>query len=148
AEQCELRFHRSNPNLTTEVHHPIKGEWASFSDYISFKLINYFIGSKLTNSLTVATVLVTKPFIHAGFIRRDKETVKFRMLYQPLTTIAPPPGKENGKVFGLKFPFCAFAPLLLKNHPLWSHFQHVSVSAFQRYSFCFRSAQCPMINAQ
>ena len=34
----------------------------------------------------MATVFVTKPFIHAGLIRRDKETVKFWMLYQRLTT--------------------------------------------------------------
>ena len=45
----------------------------------------------------MATVLVTKPFIHAGFIRRDKETVKFWMLYQALTKVGAGGGKENGK---------------------------------------------------
>jgi len=47
-----------------------------FQDYAIFKPISEFLGSKLTISLTVATVLVTKPFIHAGFNKHDKETVK------------------------------------------------------------------------
>ena len=66
-----------NPNLTTEVHNSVKGEWAGFRDFSRFKQISNFIGSKLTISLTVATILVTKPFIHAGLIRHDKEKVKF-----------------------------------------------------------------------
>ena len=53
------------------------------------------------------------------------------MLYQALTTNDIQPGKENSKVLSLKFPFCAFAPLLLKNHLFWFHFQLFSFSAFQ-----------------
>jgi hypothetical protein len=49
-----------------------------FQDFAIFKPIGEFIGSKLTISLTVATVLVTKPFIHAGLVERDKEKVKKR----------------------------------------------------------------------
>jgi len=48
-----------------------------FQDFSRFKQISDFIGSKLTISLTVATILVTKPFIHAGFVKHDKEKVKF-----------------------------------------------------------------------
>ena len=66
-----------NPNLTPEIHHPVKGEWAGFRDFGRLKQISDFIGSKLTISLTVATILVTKPFIQAGLIRHDKEKVKF-----------------------------------------------------------------------
>ncbi|MEI8292152.1 MAG: hypothetical protein WCH99_21995, partial [Verrucomicrobiota bacterium] len=43
-------------------------------------------------------VFVTKPFIHEGFNKRDREMVKFWMLYQPLTQVDRLPGKENGKV--------------------------------------------------
>ena len=85
-----------NPNLTTEVHQPIKGEWAGFRDFGRFKQIHDLIGSKLTISLTVATVPVTKPLIHAGFIKHDKETVKFLMLYQLLTEVGDRDGKEKG----------------------------------------------------
>jgi hypothetical protein len=69
-----------------------------FQDFSRFKLKSNFIGSKLTISLTVATIFVTKPFIHEGLIRRDKETVKFWVLYQALMTIHLVPGKANGKV--------------------------------------------------
>ena len=34
AEQCELRFHRSHPDLTPEVHDSVKEWWASFSELI------------------------------------------------------------------------------------------------------------------
>ena len=86
-----------NPNLTPEGHHPVKGEWAGFSDFSRFKQISDFIGSKLTISLTVATVFVTKPFIHAGFIKHDKEKVKFWMLHQPLTSTPAAVGKQKAK---------------------------------------------------
>jgi hypothetical protein len=66
-----------NPNHAPEVHPPVKGEWAGFRDFDSFKPIHDRLGSKLTISLTVATILVTKPFIHAGLVEHDKETVKF-----------------------------------------------------------------------
>ena len=85
AEQCELRFHRSDPDLTSEVHHPVKGEWAGFRYFCRFKQKDNSIGSKLTISLTVATFLVTKPFIHMGLNKHAKEKVKFWMLYQALT---------------------------------------------------------------
>ena len=96
-----------NPNLTPEVHHPVKGEWAGFSDFSRLKQKNVFIGSKLTISLTVATILVTKPFIHAGLIRRDKEMVKFLLLYQQLTTIAAALVKKLVKFFWLP---CSIRP--------------------------------------
>ena len=70
-------FIGSNPNLTPEVHHPVKGEWAGFRNFFRFKRIQTVIGSKLTNSLTVATIIVTKPFIHNGFNRHDNVKVKF-----------------------------------------------------------------------
>ena len=54
--------------------------------------------------MTVATVLVTKPFIPAGFVKRDKETVKVRdtvkvrTLYQTLTIVGPLPGAFERKL--------------------------------------------------
>jgi hypothetical protein len=60
--------------------------------------IGDLIGSKLTISVTVTTVLVTKPFIPAGFVKRDKETVKVRTLYQTLTIVGPLPGAFERKL--------------------------------------------------
>jgi len=51
----------------------------------------------------VATVPVTKPLKRNGLNKRDKDPVKFRMLYQPLTKVDPLSGKDKQCVKSAQF---------------------------------------------
>jgi len=57
---------------------------------IGLKQKSDFLGSKLTIALTVATIFVTKPFIHAGFNGRDKEKVKHFPVWAPGVAVVSP----------------------------------------------------------